>query len=119
MPREHEDDEKQTKASVHSGATGMNPVFLGLSRLRRRRFDDVIASADVILRKTPFDEAVWLLKTRAMTEKQYIDDTEMEEEGVAEILMDEHAVNKAPRPGTSLKGPGKASGNQVCVCVCV
>jgi len=33
-----------------------------------------------------------MLKTRALTEKMWIDDTEMEEEGVAELLMDDNAL---------------------------
>ena len=35
----------------------------------------------------------------------YVDDTEMEEEGVAELLLDENATAAMPRPGTSLTRP--------------
>eukprot|EP00735_Rhodelphis_limneticus_P006543 TRINITY_DN18959_c0_g1::TRINITY_DN18959_c0_g1_i1::g.21714::m.21714 TRINITY_DN18959_c0_g1::TRINITY_DN18959_c0_g1_i1::g.21714 ORF type:complete len:529 (+),score=65.76,sp/Q8VD72/TTC8_MOUSE/54.63/0.0,TPR_11/PF13414.1/72,TPR_11/PF13414.1/0.12,TPR_11/PF13414.1/0.00022,TPR_11/PF13414.1/0.012,TPR_11/PF13414.1/3.2e-07,TPR_11/PF13414.1/1.5e-09,TPR_11/PF13414.1/5e-05,TPR_11/PF13414.1/7.4,TPR_2/PF07719.12/1.4e+02,TPR_2/PF07719.12/5.4e+02,TPR_2/PF07719.12/4.4,TPR_2/PF07719.12/0.56,TPR_2/PF07719.12/0.87,TPR_ len=40
-----------------------------------------------------------------MTEQVWIDDTEMEEEGIAEVLLDDNATAQAPRPGTSLQRP--------------
>ena len=46
-----------------------------------------------------------MLKCRALTKKSYIDDLEIDEEGVADILMDENAINNAPRPGTSFSRP--------------
>jgi len=45
------------------------------------------------------------LKLRALTKKQWIDDLEMDDEGAADILMDENAVASKPRPGTSLTRP--------------
>lgn len=41
--------------------------------------------------------SVLLYKVRALTQKAYLDDTDMEEEGIAEILMDDNAMAKAPR----------------------
>ena len=56
-----------------------------------------------------------MLKCRALTKKSWIDDLEIDEEGVADILMgnltsdstfiDENAINNAPRPGTSFARP--------------
>jgi tetratricopeptide repeat protein 8 len=37
------------------------------------------------------------VKTRALTGKMYIDDTDLEEEGIAELLLDDNAMSKAPR----------------------
>lgn len=45
-----------------------------------------------------------------MTKNAYIDDLEMEDEGVADILMDENSMATAPRPGTSIHSPFQ--GNQ-------
>lgn len=57
------------------------------------------------------------MKCRALTKKNWIDDLEIDEEGVADILMgkisilqrdyyvDENAINNAPRPGTSFSRP--------------
>ncbi|EFJ39613.1 TRP protein for flagellar function [Volvox carteri f. nagariensis] len=86
-------------------AHGVNPVWLAQSRLRRRKFDSCIELCTGILEKNPYDQAVWYLKTRALTLKNWIDDLEIEEEGVADVLMDEHQVAQVPRPGTSLSRP--------------
>jgi len=86
-------------------ASKLNPAFLALSRLRRRRFDECIDDCTSYLSSSPLDRAVWLIKLRALTQKSYVDDMDLEEEGVAEILMEENAMQKAARPGTSLRRP--------------
>ncbi|GIL68547.1 hypothetical protein Vafri_21814 [Volvox africanus] len=88
-----------------ANAQGINPVWLAQSRLRRRKFDSCIEVCTSVLEKNPYDQAVWYLKTRALTLKNWIDDLEIEEEGVADVLMDEHQVAQVPRPGTSLSRP--------------
>lgn len=40
---------------------------------------------------------------RCLTNQVYYDDVEGDEEGIAEILMDDNAIQSSPRPGTSLK----------------
>ena len=42
-------------------------------------------------------QAVWFLKCKAINEKNWLDDTEMEEEGLAEILMDNNSIAQLPR----------------------
>ena len=37
-------------------------------------------------------QAAWFLKARALTEQTYVDEVEMEEEGIAELLMDDIAI---------------------------
>lgn len=37
------------------------------------------------------------MKCRAVTKQNFIDDIEMEEEGIGEILMDENALASMPR----------------------
>ena len=54
-------------------------------------------------------QAVWFIKTRALTLQNWIDDTEVEEEGIAEMVMDENAMAAMPRPGTSVNRPNMAS----------
>lgn len=44
---------------------------------------------------------------RAMTEQVYVDEIEMDDEGIAEML-DENAVAQISRPGTSLKTANSA-----------
>ena len=52
-----------------------------------------------------YRQAVWYLKTRALTMMHWVDDTDFEEEGVADMLLDENATAALPRPGTSLSRP--------------
>ncbi len=87
----------------------LDPTFLALSKLRRRRLDDCLEVCSSGLSSTPLDRALWHTKTRALTLKTYIDDMDMEEEGIAELLLDENSMAKAPRPGTSLKGGNSAA----------
>ena len=42
-------------------------------------------------------QQVWYIKCRALTQKMYIDDTDIEEEGVADMLLDENAMAQLPR----------------------
>eukprot|EP00455_Lapot_gusevi_P018693 TRINITY_DN20242_c0_g1_i10.p1 TRINITY_DN20242_c0_g1~~TRINITY_DN20242_c0_g1_i10.p1 ORF type:complete len:501 (+),score=88.98 TRINITY_DN20242_c0_g1_i10:70-1572(+) len=83
----------------------MDPVYLALSKLRRRKFDECNDICTRLLEQNAYDQAVWFIKCRALTSKSFIDDTDMEDEGVAEILLDENAIASAPRPGTSLNRP--------------
>lgn len=53
---------------------------------------------------------VWFLKCRAMVRKDYLDDLEMDEEGLGDLVMDDHAMATAPRPGTSLRNVGTSVG---------
>ena len=62
-------------------ATSINPVFLAQSRLRRRRFDDCIAICTDQLTQNALDQQAWYLKVRAATLKNWVDDTELEEQG--------------------------------------
>ena len=39
-----------------------------------------------------FLKAVWFLKARALTEQTYIDEIDVEDEGIAEMTMDENTI---------------------------
>lgn len=43
------------------------------------------------------DQCAWIVKCRAVIKQSYIDDIELDEEGVAEMLLDENAVASVPR----------------------
>ena len=45
----------------------------------------------------PSRQAVWLMKCRCLTSQSYIDEVELEEEGVGELLMDDNAIADMPR----------------------
>jgi tetratricopeptide repeat protein 8 len=69
-------------APLFAPGTTINPILLAQSRLRRRRFDDAIEICTDCLRQNALDQQAWFIKVRATTLKNWIDDTELEEEGV-------------------------------------
>lgn len=93
---------------------GCDKVWRAQRLLLRQRYDECIEICTKLLEANPYDQAVWYLKCRALTMKNYLDDTEIEDEGVAEVLLDDNAIAKLPRPGTSLARPltgSKAGGS--------
>ncbi|OXU24111.1 hypothetical protein TSAR_010125 [Trichomalopsis sarcophagae] len=87
-------------------------LYLALSLFRRRKFEECASACTELLRKSPLDQAVWVLKMRALTLQVYVDDIEAEEDGIAESLLDNDTIASMPRPGTSLKNPGTALAGQ-------
>nr|CAD7455464.1 unnamed protein product [Timema tahoe] len=87
-------------------ATNMDPFYMALSLFRRRKYEQCTSICSELLEKNPYDQAIWTLKMKALTEQVYVDDIEAEEEGIAEVLMDNDAIAQVPRPGTSLRIPG-------------
>lgn len=83
----------------------MDPLFMATNLFRRRRFEECVTVCTEILKKNPLDQAAWFLKARALTEQTYVDETEMEEEGIAELVMGDTGIADVARPGTSLKRP--------------
>jgi tetratricopeptide repeat protein 8 len=90
----------------------MDPLFLAVIRFRQRQFDDCIAICGEIIRKNPLDQAVWSLKTQALTEQVRVDFFEIFDEGIAESVFTEDTIATAARPGTSLKTPSTSQGRQ-------
>lgn len=89
----------------------VDPLWLAVRRLRRRRFDEAMGIAEGLLSARPRDQAAWFVKCTALVDQATLDtdDTEMEDEGVAETLLDENAIAALPRPGTSLHRPTSSS----------
>jgi tetratricopeptide repeat protein 8 len=75
----------------------MDPLWLAMSKFRRGKIEECISLCDEILSRTPSDQATWFLKTKAVIKQNYIDDIELDEEGVADILLDENAIASVPR----------------------
>lgn len=88
----------------------MDPMFQALSYFRRRKYDKCIERCTSLLEKNPYDQAAWSLKMQALTEQVYVDDIEMDEQGIAEMLMDDNNIANVARPGTSLRTPNTAQG---------
>ncbi|XP_077036716.1 tetratricopeptide repeat protein 8 isoform X3 [Agelaius phoeniceus] len=99
---------------------GLEPLFQAWSYFRRRKFRECADVCSQLLER-PLGEqeldseytvfqAAWNLKTRALTEMVYVDEIDMDQEGLAEIILDENAIAQVARPGTSLKLPGTGQG---------
>ncbi|MBZ3882550.1 Tetratricopeptide repeat protein 8 [Sciurus carolinensis] len=94
----------------------MEPLLLAWSYFRRRKFQLCADLCTQMLEKSPYDQepapefpvsqAAWILKARALTEMVYIDEIDVDQDGIAEMILDENAIAQVPRPGTSLKLPG-------------
>ena len=80
-------------------------MHLALSRLRRRKFDGAIEVATELLSRNALDQQVWWIKCRALTNKNWIDEGELEEEGLGELLLDDNSTAQIARPGTSFARP--------------
>lgn len=44
-----------------------------------------------------YTQAAWSLKTRALTEMVYIDEVEVDQEGIAEMMLDESSIAQVAR----------------------
>uniref|UniRef100_A0A2D4IRA7 Uncharacterized protein n=2 Tax=Micrurus TaxID=8634 RepID=A0A2D4IRA7_MICLE len=88
----------------------MDPLLHALSYFRRRKFQLCSDLCSQVLEKEPGDQAAWSLKMRALTEMVYVDEIEVDQEGIAEMMLDENAIAQVARPGTSLKIPGTGHG---------
>ena len=69
----------------------VDPLWMAMSKLRRGRLQECITICDEILSANPSDQAAWIIKCKAVIKQNFIDDIEMDEEGVAEMLLDENA----------------------------
>ena len=85
----------------------MDSLFLALSCYRRRKYEECAEHCSKILKKNPYDQGAWMLKTRALTQQVYIDEVEGEDQGIAEMTMDDNAFAQVTRPGTSLTAAKK------------
>ncbi|XP_068802864.1 tetratricopeptide repeat protein 8 isoform X2 [Struthio camelus] len=96
------------------------PLFQAWSYFRRRKFAQCSALCSQLLERAPGEQepdseytvfqAAWSLKARALTEMVYVDEIDVDQEGIAEMMLDENAIAQVARPGTSLKLPGTSQG---------
>ncbi|GLD98491.1 hypothetical protein PINS_up007188 [Pythium insidiosum] len=108
MPRIDDDDgDVPRRAPV---LDEVDPFYMALLRARQRRFTECIDICTEILAQNPYDQAAWVTKTKALTQETYIDDSELEEDGAADLLLDDNVMASMPRPGTSLNRPNTRAG---------
>lgn len=51
-------------------------------------------------------QAFWCLKIQCLTQQIYVDELESEEDGIADVALNEDAIAETARPGTSLRSSG-------------
>uniref|UniRef100_A0A8C5WMZ3 Uncharacterized protein n=1 Tax=Laticauda laticaudata TaxID=8630 RepID=A0A8C5WMZ3_LATLA len=78
-------------------ALEMDPLLHALSYFRRRKFQLCSDLCSQVLEKEPGDQAAWCLKMRALTEMVYVDEIEVDQEGIAEMMLDENAIAQVAR----------------------
>ena len=83
----------------------LDPLWFAMLQFRERKFEECAERCTEMLTRDGRDQAAMFLKCRALTMQEYLDDTELEEEGVAELLLDDNTTASIPRPGTSLNRP--------------
>lgn len=87
----------------------MDPLTLAVSRMRRRRFEEAVDACTGMLEGRA-DEAAWTVKCLSLTALDFVDELEVEDE--EDELMEDAAMAKAPRPGTSMRAPPPAAAAQ-------
>ncbi|GBG80362.1 hypothetical protein CBR_g30730 [Chara braunii] len=105
--------EEAMPSALPSVSPMLDPVWLAARRLRRWKTQECEDICAELLERNPYDQAVWYLKCRSLTHKRWFDDTEVEEEGFADIMFDQNALAEAPRPGTSLSRPRAQGGDSM------
>ncbi|NXY01512.1 TTC8 protein, partial [Pteruthius melanotis] len=116
----------RSSCAAPAGEMGLEPLFQAWSYFRRRKFRECADVCSQLLERPPGEQvagvgpyftfyfiliqAAWNLKTRALTEMVYVDEIDMDQEGIAEMILDENAIAQVARPGTSLKLPGTSQG---------
>ncbi len=90
----------------------MDKFTLAMSRFKRNRFDECIKLCDEILKENEADLFTQVLKTHAIRRKNYVDDLELDDEGLGDKILDDHKISNQARPGTSIQRPGSRGINQ-------
>ena len=57
------------------GISELSPVYLAVVHYQRNEYDECIDICSKVLEKNPYDEAVWSLKTRALTAQVIMDNS--------------------------------------------
>lgn len=94
---------------------GVDPLWLALAHYKRRQYTKSGELCETMLAQHPKDQAALLLQCRARSGAVGLstgDQCELEEEGVADLMLDDHIVSSNPRPGTSQTAvrPGTTAG---------
>ena len=75
----------------------MDPVFEAICHFQRREFETCVDKCTEILEKNPYDEAIWSLKTRALSLQVMVDDNDADEEGIVDVVLDDNAIRQVKK----------------------
>ena len=89
----------------------LDPLWLAQSKYKRRRFQECVEICTEQLHRNPYDESFWYLKCRALTAIDWLDDIELEDDTLADQMLDENSIAQMPRPGTSMNRPATGAAN--------
>ncbi|XP_065207274.1 tetratricopeptide repeat protein 8-like [Planococcus citri] len=81
----------------------MNSFYEANLLFRKKQYSKCVDICTNLLMKNSLDQAVWVLKMRALTLQVMVDDIEAEEEGIADMFLDTDTIAVTARPGTSLR----------------
>ena len=90
----------QTEAPASTGPPGTHAGVPAVAVSRR-----AFASPPDAAPPFPAATQVWWIKCRALTNKNWIDEGELPEEGLGEMLLDDNSTAQVARPGTSFTRP--------------
>jgi tetratricopeptide repeat protein 8 len=90
----------QTGTPASEGPPGAHAGVPAVAVLRR-----AFASPPDAASPFPAATQVWWIKCRALTNKNWIDEGELPEEGLGEMLLDDNSTAQVARPGTSFTRP--------------
>eukprot|EP00041_Stephanoeca_diplocostata_P031762 m.997891 g.997891 ORF g.997891 m.997891 type:complete len:507 (-) comp24023_c0_seq10:689-2209(-) len=89
----------------------MDPSYIALAQLRRRKHKDCLETCENIFRNNPCTGLTpMVLKYHALSSEIIVDETELEDDGMAEIMLDDNKIADSARPGTSFRKPLASSG---------
>ncbi|GAB6031788.1 Tetratricopeptide repeat protein 8 [Chamberlinius hualienensis] len=91
----------------------MDEFYLALSLFKRRKYEKCSEICSKLLERNQLDQAVWVLKMKALTSQVYVDDSELDEDGMADCLLEDNAIAQMPRPGTSLNTPKTSQSSHI------
>jgi tetratricopeptide repeat protein 8 len=70
----------------------MNDFILAMSRYKRGKYTETLKLCNEMLARNPKDSAAQTLKLKVLIQQHSIDDTELLDEGAADILLDDNQV---------------------------
>ena len=95
--------------------TGVDPMYMAILHFQERKFIESLNICNQLLSKNPRDQAAFVLKLRALSAPNIVDECELDEASemsIGDQSLDDTATAQVPRPGTSLRAPPTSSASR-------